>query len=57
MATGGTVASEVFRNQAITENVSGLISTGGGELTLFRLMAQEVVDLVFKRIKDFLLFH
>jgi glycerol-3-phosphate dehydrogenase len=43
-------ASDISRKHRIYESDSGLISVGGGKLTTYRRMAQEVVDRVAKRL-------
>ncbi|GIW42080.1 MAG: glycerol-3-phosphate dehydrogenase [Candidatus Binatia bacterium] len=42
--------SAVSREEKIFESSSGLVSLGGGKLTTFRLVAQEVVDLALRRL-------
>lgn len=42
--------SAVSREEQIFESDSGLITLGGGKLTTYRLVAEEIVDLVCKRL-------
>lgn len=46
-SNGAKDPSEVGREEKIFTSSSGLISLGGGKLTTYRLLAREVVDLVF----------
>lgn len=45
-------ASSVSREHAIYKDPSGLISIAGGKLTTYRIMAQDIVDLVVNRLPD-----
>lgn len=49
-AEGGTYA--LSREHQILQSPSGLISIVGGKLTTHRLMAEQVVDLVERRLKE-----
>src|SRR5262249_44835052 len=42
--------SAVSREESIVESSSGLITLVGGKLTTYRFVAQEIVDLVMKRL-------
>jgi glycerol-3-phosphate dehydrogenase len=42
----------VSREHRIVENTSGLITIAGGKLTTFRVMAQQVVDVVARRLRE-----
>ncbi|UCD24046.1 MAG: glycerol-3-phosphate dehydrogenase/oxidase [Gemmatimonadota bacterium] len=44
--------SSVSREHRVLESPSGLISTVGGKLTTYRVMAAETVDLVSKRLHE-----
>ncbi|KAB7708306.1 FAD-dependent oxidoreductase [Bacillus aerolatus] len=48
----GKDPSEISRKDEIWEGESGLITIAGGKLTGYRKMAETVVDLVSKRLKD-----
>lgn len=46
----GSAPSAVSREEAILESASGLISLAGGKLTTYRFVAEEIVNLVVKRL-------
>ncbi|RAI82754.1 glycerol-3-phosphate dehydrogenase/oxidase [Macrococcoides goetzii] len=48
----GKDPSEISRKDEIWEGKSGLLTIAGGKLTGYRHMAQEIVDLVAKRLKE-----
>ena len=48
----GKSASEISRKDEIFESETGLISIAGGKLTGYRKMAQKVVDLIAKKLKQ-----
>ncbi|MCE4957199.1 glycerol-3-phosphate dehydrogenase/oxidase [Macrococcoides caseolyticum] len=48
----GKDPSEISRKDEIWEGKSGLFTIAGGKLTGYRHMAQDIVDLVAKRLKD-----
>lgn len=47
----GKDPSEISRKDEIWEGKSGLLTIAGGKLTGYRHMAQDIVDLVSKRLK------
>ncbi|UOB21456.1 glycerol-3-phosphate dehydrogenase/oxidase [Macrococcus armenti] len=48
----GKDPSEISRKDEIWEGKSGLLTIAGGKLTGYRHMAQDIVDLVAKRLKE-----
>lgn len=46
----GEAAGEVSREHAISTSRSGLVSITGGKLTTYRVMAEQVVELVLRRL-------
>jgi len=50
VAEEGKHPSKVSREEEIFESPSGLITLGGGKLTTHRLVAEQIVDLIEKRI-------
>ena len=48
----GKGPSEISRKDEIFESPSGLITIAGGKLTGYRKMAQRIVDLIGKKMKD-----
>ncbi|WP_414048044.1 glycerol-3-phosphate dehydrogenase/oxidase [Macrococcus equi] len=48
----GKDPSEISRKDEIWEGKSGLLTIAGGKLTGYRHMAQDIVDLLAKRLKD-----
>ena len=48
----GKDPSEISRKDEIWESASGLVTIAGGKLTGYRKMAETVVDLLAKRLKE-----
>ncbi len=48
---GGKSTKDISREHRIFESDSGLISIAGGKLTTYRLMANQLMDFVFKSMK------
>lgn len=48
----GKDPSEISRKDEIWEGDSGLLTIAGGKLTGYRHMAQDIVDLLSKRLKE-----
>jgi len=49
-ATPGTAPSDQSREHAIVEGPGGVVGVSGGKLTTYRAMAEEIVDVVVKRL-------
>jgi glycerol-3-phosphate dehydrogenase len=48
----GKSASKTSREHEIWTTPSGLVTIAGGKLTTYRSMAEELVDLVAKQLRD-----
>ena len=49
---GGTSTASVPREHRIEESASGLLTIAGGKLTTYRVMAEQVVDRVSRRLHE-----